>query len=327
VLPPILLLHGLASDSAAWTRFARHLTGGGVTYGGNLCVGCEKPDTGAFFTGTFRDNQGSYLDQGRETALFVKTILALVPAEAATAGRRVVLVGHSMGGLASRAYLQAPYYRDDVAALVTIGTPHQGSIVAQLLYTAGFGRGGTPPFMSPRFYAETLQPLVRAAGAEVLKKGVRLFAGKFMHIDLDPESTAVRQLAVVSDDLRRLNRSARFALPKDVRYVSVVGTLPPALARAVTEDWRAVLVRKVKSADPVLDHILRVFEKTDGLVGAPSQDLNSVKRGVAEVIRTEAIHCCHDGAGAGGDPLNETEQVGVVVDALLRTGIVPALPR
>ena len=231
-----------------------------------------------------------------------------------------------MGGLASRAYLQAPYYRDDVAALVTIGTPHQGSLIAQLLYTAGYG-AKTPPFMTTKFYTDTIQPLIRAAGTEALKMGVRRFAGKLMHINLDPDSVAVRQLAVVSDHLRHLNRTARFALPKDVTYVSVVGTLPPAMARAVTEDWRVILVGKAKSADPVLDHVLRVFEKTDGLVSAPSQDLNSVKRGIAKVIRTEAVHCCFDGVGAGGGSLNETEQIGVVVDALLGTGIVPALQR
>lgn len=58
-----------------------------------------------------------------------------------TAQQKVILVAHSMGGLAARAYLQngagsAPYlpgganskaYEKDVAKLITFGTPHQGS--------------------------------------------------------------------------------------------------------------------------------------------------------------------------------------------------------
>lgn len=48
---------------------------------------------------------------------------------------KVILVAHSMGGLASRYYLQSLSglaYGNDVAKLVTIGTPHAGAISAAL---------------------------------------------------------------------------------------------------------------------------------------------------------------------------------------------------
>lgn len=46
---------------------------------------------------------------------------------------KVVLIAHSMGGLISRAYIENPgLYRDDVAAIYTLGAPHLGTSVAAL---------------------------------------------------------------------------------------------------------------------------------------------------------------------------------------------------
>ncbi|WP_437627869.1 alpha/beta fold hydrolase [Sorangium sp. So ce1151] len=39
---------------------------------------------------------------------------------------KVILMGHSMGGLVSRAYLESRLYRDDVSQLFTFGSPHLG---------------------------------------------------------------------------------------------------------------------------------------------------------------------------------------------------------
>ncbi len=54
---------------------------------------------------------------------------------AASGASRLILVGHSMGGLAARAYLRR-YGKDRVARLITLGSPHQGSGIARL----GLGR-------------------------------------------------------------------------------------------------------------------------------------------------------------------------------------------
>jgi triacylglycerol lipase len=54
---------------------------------------------------------------------------------AATGAARVILVGHSMGGLVLRAYLRR-HGREKVARIVTLGSPHQGTRLAPL----GLGR-------------------------------------------------------------------------------------------------------------------------------------------------------------------------------------------
>lgn len=48
-------------------------------------------------------------------------------AKARSGSDKVVLVGHSMGGLVARAYIQGSTYRSDIERLITLGTPHQGA--------------------------------------------------------------------------------------------------------------------------------------------------------------------------------------------------------
>jgi triacylglycerol esterase/lipase EstA (alpha/beta hydrolase family) len=58
---------------------------------------------------------------------------------AATGAAQVVLVGHSMGGLVARAYLRK-YGGAKVRRLITIGTPHHGSMHAWLMAGASLAQ-------------------------------------------------------------------------------------------------------------------------------------------------------------------------------------------
>ncbi|MBN1669220.1 MAG: alpha/beta fold hydrolase [Anaerolineales bacterium] len=75
-----------------------------------------------------------------------------------TGASQVELIGHSMGGLVARAYVQSFSYPGDVAHLVTLGSPHQGAAVAYPIW-----EGGDPyhvsldPFFDP--YLNTLSIL------------------------------------------------------------------------------------------------------------------------------------------------------------------------
>src|SRR5205814_5001162 len=138
------------------------------------------------------------------------------------------LVAHSMGGLASRAYLQSGGYRRDVAALVTVGTPHRGSIAAQFVYPVLDGANAAPAYINDELYRNYWLPL---RGAQIVKPLIQGMM-KYYGIDLDLSSEGVRELAVVTADMKALNAGAA-SLPRDVRYVFVVGTLPAETAHEI----------------------------------------------------------------------------------------------
>ena len=73
-------------------------------------------------------NQASIAKQGIGLKMAIDAVI-----NANKGVKKVILVGHSMGGLAAREYIQdKQHYQNDVAKLVTIGTPHWGSDVTNL---------------------------------------------------------------------------------------------------------------------------------------------------------------------------------------------------
>ncbi|HEX4944527.1 MAG TPA: alpha/beta fold hydrolase, partial [Usitatibacteraceae bacterium] len=73
----------------------------------------------------------------------------------ATGQGRAILVCHSMGGLAARAYLRA-HGADRVAGIVTLGSPHHGTVLAVL----GAGRNAR----QMRIGSDFLRDLERSEG-------------------------------------------------------------------------------------------------------------------------------------------------------------------
>jgi triacylglycerol esterase/lipase EstA (alpha/beta hydrolase family) len=105
---PVLLLHGVLCNAGVWQGVARRLAADGVPAVYALSYG---PPLGSIET-------------------FVDQLAAKLAAiRAATGAREVALVGHSMGGLVARAYLRR-YGGEGVRVLVTLGTPHHGSMHA-----------------------------------------------------------------------------------------------------------------------------------------------------------------------------------------------------
>lgn len=298
IVPPLLLLHGIASNAQTWDAMKERLERSRLLFGGKLCATCPPPRPADFYTADFRYPQWSYLAQKDDVAAYVGQIASLVSRDARPEGRRVAILAHSMGGLASRAYLQSPAYRKDVAALVTVGTPHRGSLAAQ--------------FVSPQEYP---QP-VRAILGEVIRR----------YVGLDLSSDGVRELAIVSNDMKTLNSGAAASLPRDVRYVFVVGTLPPETAHEILSETAVRVLGTLERNDTVFNQLRHIFERTDVLVDEGSQNLNTLVPGIGQVIHTKAIHCCWS-KQRDGKPLNETEQTDVLLRALAATGQFGALAR
>jgi len=77
------------------------------------------------FNLSLESNQASIAKQGYGLKKAIEKIKDI------TTSDKVILVGHSMGGLCAREYIRS-YYNNDVAKIVTIGTPHYGSNLASL---------------------------------------------------------------------------------------------------------------------------------------------------------------------------------------------------
>ena len=146
---PIIFIHGILSSSDTWGSAIppSGMLGGFMnaefTYGDDLYYGfglvtprfhSGEINIGSLYTISFYDevtndfhsNKLTFLEQGYQ----LKQIIDAVKRR--TGYCKVILIGHSMGGLAAREYLEDfvdPKYSNskDVVALFTIGTPHQGA--------------------------------------------------------------------------------------------------------------------------------------------------------------------------------------------------------
>jgi triacylglycerol esterase/lipase EstA (alpha/beta hydrolase family) len=105
---PVLLVHGVLVNDGVWFQLRRFLLGQGVAPVYTLNYG--PPLAGIEW---FAQQLHARIEEIR----------------AATGAERVVLVAQSMGGLVARAYLRR-FGPGHVTRLITIGTPHHGSILA-----------------------------------------------------------------------------------------------------------------------------------------------------------------------------------------------------
>lgn len=161
---PIIFIHGLNSSSETWNDATDYYdTQYSFTYGGrfDFCLNADNnnattnknffPTAGADIAAfesfvqngdyyyvnfnvnpngsvgtTVLSNQSAVAKQGAAVKVAVQRVMAV------TGKDKVILVGHSMGGLASREYIQNSYNwqadnQHHVAKFLTLGTPHGGS--------------------------------------------------------------------------------------------------------------------------------------------------------------------------------------------------------
>jgi len=124
VRPPVVLIHGIWSNQGSMVPLERFLTRSG-----------EFPLIGTVDYGTSPKKSNQDMRQSvRYLASGVDSALKKLDDEGIKAAR-VDIVAHSMGGLISRLYIvgdgqSIPPHPDKVRKLITLGTPHGGSPVA-----------------------------------------------------------------------------------------------------------------------------------------------------------------------------------------------------
>ncbi len=120
---PVLLLHGFGANSGFWQPLSMRLQAAGISH---LSIDLE-PVLGSI------DDYADLIDA--QAALLCH----------ATGASRIIVVGHSMGGLAARAWMRRHDSNGDprVARVITLGTPHFGS------WLASFGAGRNARQMVP----------------------------------------------------------------------------------------------------------------------------------------------------------------------------------
>ena len=243
---PIIFIHGLNSDQTTWDPLITDLKNNfGWSYGGNLnfCLNQDGNINTANLTTDYKDwtDVGSLTAKDFYTLNFNVSPTGTAPADSyesnqsaiskqglavrdaiahvlqLTGKTKVILVCHSMGGLASREYLQKPsLWQPDgahhVAKLVSLATPHGGS------NASGFG------LTSVDEKSEAVRDLrIYFSGAG--KPGTYLFGSleNTTAIDVTYNNIDVNCNGISGDNtlVTGLNQKS---IPTDVAYSCVIGT-------------------------------------------------------------------------------------------------------
>ena len=131
----VLLLHGVLCNAGVLLPLRRHLDAQGL---------------GQIYALSYGPPLASIETFAQQMAVKVDAIVAT------TGARRIAIVAHSMGGLVARAYLRR-YGGGRISRLITIGTPHHGSVFAHF----AFGRS----LAEMRLRSEWITDLGNAAAA------------------------------------------------------------------------------------------------------------------------------------------------------------------
>lgn len=307
---PILFIHGWTGSSDTWEDFADEAAlYYGWTYGGRLDY-CLNPDdnqstsdgyfhdyadVGALNTGDFfyvnydvatdgqpfvgndgipfnddYSNQSAIVKQGWALSDAVGKVLQVTGAE------NVILVGHSMGGLAAREYLQnednwQPDGAHHVAKLLTIGTPNGGSNVSG--GNLGIFVGLDESSEAVRDLRHTGSPFTY--GAQYLYGGNESTFSIFYNDDVDCNG-------FVGDLITGLNEKT---FPNDVNYSCVVGignNLPSLSGDGVVAEIRADLNNYLLAQPPLSNLHADRFDVTSSHLSIHQANHDILIRGLDE---------------------------------------------
>jgi pimeloyl-ACP methyl ester carboxylesterase len=162
--PPLLLVHGLNSNGSTWTDLKNNLVGN--NYLPASLISTPNLPNDQSFDPTYQQI-GSYID-----ILFEETLRTNISVG------KLDIVGHSMGGILSRLYLQN-MGNQRINKLITLNTPHSGAAIANYLQEPSVSAALSTPFIKALSYVFAVVP--------------------------NPYSTAVRDLQIGSIAINSLN--------------------------------------------------------------------------------------------------------------------------
>jgi triacylglycerol esterase/lipase EstA (alpha/beta hydrolase family) len=290
---PIILVHGLGQKSIVWDSYAvkyyeKEL---GLQFGGVLkkqngrCIleqGKGSQDNSGpadFFTVSFTNPVDSIEAWRMELEQYIGLVLKRTNAE------KVILIGYSMGGLASRSYLTRHINDHHVQRLITIGTPHQGSAFAKVW---NWKSGLTAKLNdNPNFASKFL-----------LEQTLNIF--KSAESDVPFDAYAVRDLRRPEDGGTYLQKLGNIPHPLDVEYVSVVGDVQ--LLKETKGLNKTAVQEMLRRAMGVLGFgVESLFESGDGVVSVKSQTMKEIpwfvqdksRQRISQTITLNSVHEDH----------------------------------
>lgn len=302
---PIIFVHGLTGQSTTWFDFTTEAKQYyGWSYGGRLDY-CLNPDDNQFTSDGFitsfvnvsnlgvgdyyyvnfdvstegdlyvgndgipfnddYSNQSAIVKQGWAISDAVEKVLD------ATGAEKVILVGHSMGGLASREYLQNPNnWQPDgdhhVAKVLTIGTPNGGSNVTGASLGLFFGIDESSEAVRDLRYPSF--PFV----GQYLEGGFESAFSVYYNDDINCNGA-------IGDNINGLNQKIA---PADVNYACIVGVGNPLGGDGVVAEVRADLNNYLLAQPPLANLNADRFDVTTGHLSIHTENHSVLIQGLDE---------------------------------------------
>ena len=176
---PVLLVHGLVDNRSVFSVMNRSLRRRGFAH---VCTWNYSP----LLTDVARGaaDLGAHIENICEQ----------------TGHDRVHVVGHSLGGLISRYYVQRQDGHERVQSLVTLGTPHQGSVWAHVVPTPLIRqlRPGSPVIRELEEPSPDCRTPVTAIYSDLDQVVVPTSSGRCEHPDLQARNVLVRGVGHMS---------------------------------------------------------------------------------------------------------------------------------
>lgn len=178
-------------------------------------------------------------------------------ASSGAADSRLVLIGHSMGGLVSRYFLECLGGWKQTRALLTLGTPHRGSLNAVGFLVNGMKKGIGPLGLdlSPLLRSFTsvyqllpIYPCIDTGGGSLLRVAEAASGGSLAHVDAVRAAAArVFHTEIFDSQARNANDTAY----RDQGYtlVPVVGIEQPTMQSARVDGAGFKLLQSLEGKD------------------------------------------------------------------------------